>query len=843
MRPSWVLALLLMGVSIATGCARDERPNIVLVTLDTTRADRIGAYGDTDARTPVLDHLAAQGTLFERAYSPVPLTLPSHTTILTGLAPSAHGVHDNNRFIVPDSLDTLAERLKAHGYATAAFVSAVVLKSTFGLDQGFDVYSDDTHETNDPLSFLVPQRPAEETTDDALAWLATERSSAFFLWTHYYDPHAPREPRPPYDEIEDTYAAEIAYMDAQLGRLLAGVAGASGGRETVILVVADHGESLGEHHEPSHGIVAYDATLRVPLIVVGPGFEPGARSTEFVATEDVTPTLLAVVGAEPVTNSTGAPLQNRPLGEEPAERFSMFESLGPSYGLGWAPLAGVRSARWKFTAEPEPTELYDVLADPEETRNLVDEHSDVAARFAARYREGKEDLSASAPETPSLDPAMQAQLEALGYVSVPQEFASGKIPDPRKAVAALAWVRRAKGLLRSGRVADGIEALTLLTQEPSVGGVALRDLAVFYTVTGRTARALEATRALFALHGSTDVRIRLANLLLAEGHADESLAVLDEGTSLQDGEQSAVGLARGRALMELGQYAEAEQAALAVLARDPAPNDRALALRSQARAAQGHEKEEIETLVALLAAPPTGVEALPETRLLLAGLLRRDGRDPDAVRVLEANAPPTPAQSRMLADIALARGDGTRAVGLYEELLERAPMADDVRRTLAELYDSLGRSEEAVAFYDALILVDPEDATLRVDRGTSFFRLGQRAAAEQDFRDAIAIDEAIPEAHLNLALLLLGSGQEAEAETELTRSLALRPEFAKAHFHLAGLYRRRGDPRAAEHAEQATRLSGQMSKGMRVLPPVNKEEESGFSDPAHAEDQRSDPNS
>jgi choline-sulfatase len=843
MRSSRLLTLLLMGASIATGCARDERPNIVLVTLDTTRADHIGAYGDADARTPVLDNLAAQGTLFERAYSPVPLTLPSHTTILTGLAPSAHGVHDNNRFVAPDSLDTLAERLKAQGYATAAFVSAVVLKATFGLDQGFDVYSDDTHATDDPLSFLVPERPAEETTDDALAWLAAERNSSFFLWIHYYDPHAPREPRPPYDEIEDAYAAEIAYMDAQLGRLLEGVARASGDRETVILVVGDHGESLGEHREPTHGVLAYDGTLRVPLIVVGPGFEPGARSTEFVATEDVTPTLLAAVGATPVESSTGTPLKNRPMGEEAAERFTSFESLGPSYGLGWAPLAGVRNTRWKFTAEPEPTELYDVMVDPRETKNLVDEHPQVAARFAARYQEGRSGASALEAEGPGLDPEIQAQLEALGYASVPQEFAPGEIPDPRKAVAALAWVRRAKSLLRTGRVADGIEALTLLTQEPSVGGVALRDLAAFYTVAGYTTRAIETTAALLALHDSTEVRVRLANLLLTDGQAEASLAVLDEVKSLEGVEHSAVGLGRSWALIELGRYAEAEQAAQMVLARNAAPNDRAFALRSRARAAQGQEKAEIGALEALLAAPSTDARAFPETRLLLAGLLRRDGRDREAVRVLEAIDPPTPAQSRMLVDIALARGDGAQAVGLYETLLERAPLSDNVRRSLAELYDSLGRSEEAVALYDALILVDPEDATLRVDRGTTHFRLGQRAAAEQDFRDAIAIEEEIPEAHLNLALLLLRSGQEAEAEAELTRSLALRPEFAKAHFHLAGLYRRRGDPRAAEHAEHATRLSGQVSKGVTVFPPGKKETEPGFSLPAHAEDQPSEPNS
>jgi membrane-anchored protein YejM (alkaline phosphatase superfamily) len=260
----------------ATACERrTEGPNVVLITLDTTRADRLGAMGYAPAKTPVLDSLAARGVVFERAYASTPITLPSHTTILTGFDPNRHGVHDNGRFVVPESTETVAERLAAKGYETAAFVSAAVLDSLYGLNQGFQVYEDRTPRPRNPLVLAVPRRPGNEVTDAALSWLAKPRRAPFFLWAHYYDVHEPRRPPVPFKEIDNRYDGAIAYVDSEIGRLLAGVENAEAARETVIVVVADHGESLGQHGEVTHGVVAYDSTLHVPLIVSGPGFAKG----------------------------------------------------------------------------------------------------------------------------------------------------------------------------------------------------------------------------------------------------------------------------------------------------------------------------------------------------------------------------------------------------------------------------------------------------------------------------------------------------------------------------------------------------------------------------------------
>ena len=306
----WIAILLAAAVLPAgTACQRDERPSVVLVTLDTTRADALGAMGNAKARTPALDALAARGALFERAYASTPLTLPSHTTILTCVDPEVHGVRDNGDPVAVEGLETVAQHLAARGYATAAFVAAFVLDSSFGLDRGFDLYDDEIERVDDPLSFAVPQRRGVVVTDRALKWLGERRRSPFFLWVHYFDVHTPRNPPPPFDRLGDPYAGELAYADAQVARLLEGARRAARGREMLIVVVGDHGESLGQHYEATHGVVAYDSTLHVPLIAAGPGFPAGARSQAFVATRDVAPTILAAVGEPPFPRSQGVPLQ------------------------------------------------------------------------------------------------------------------------------------------------------------------------------------------------------------------------------------------------------------------------------------------------------------------------------------------------------------------------------------------------------------------------------------------------------------------------------------------------------------------------------------------------------
>src|SRR5689334_13252002 len=350
--------------------------NILLVTIDTLRADHVGAYGSTLGATPTLDRFAAEGLRFEVAHAHVPMTLPSHTTIMTGLYPIANGVHDNGSFRYDGAKPTLAGELKRAGYRTAAFVGAFVLDARFGLNAGFDLYDDRVQGSSANLEIV--QRPADAVLAPAAEWILNPQSAQsainqqsaisnhqWFVWVHLYDPHEPYTPPEPYASryAQDPYSGEIAYADASLGAFLDRLKGAGALDRTLVVVASDHGESLGEHGERTHGLFAYDSTLRVPLVAwAGAAIRPHAISnvTRLV---DVAPTILDLVGAPPLPSVPGRSL--RPVasadasGDDPP---SYFESLNANLTRGWAPLKGIVSGRLKVIDLPLP-ELYDVEAD------------------------------------------------------------------------------------------------------------------------------------------------------------------------------------------------------------------------------------------------------------------------------------------------------------------------------------------------------------------------------------------------------------------------------------------------------------------------------------------------
>lgn len=782
-----------------SACQADDRPNIVLVTLDTTRADRIGSMGDPTARTPTLDSLAERGAIFERCFASAPLTLPSHTTILTGLDPSRHGVRNNGERVAPE-VETVAEQLGRVGYATAAFVAAFVLDSSFGLDQGFDTYDDEIEFEGDPLKPHVPQRDGAEVTDSVLEWLKERARRPFFLWVHYYDVHTPRDPPPPFDEMKDDYAGELAYVDAQVARLLSGVQGAGGDRKTLVIVVADHGESLGEHDEATHGVVAYDSTLQVPLIVAGPGFPAGSRSASLCGTQDVAPTILAAVGASPLPKSKGIPLQRLIASDLIPERVVYFESHGPALGFGWAPLSGVRDSRWKYTAEPLPVELYDTLTDPGETLNRAAGEPEVAERLQARFASGFGARPETERENSRVSPEVEQRLAELGYVIAPQHFAPGKAPDPRRFVAALGWIDSARGLALEGRVADSIQALEILASSPAVRTIALRRLAQVYLAADRPGDAVATFEELLEMSPTAELRIGLADALLQDGRAENALAALEGMPAETGGASARTQLLRGRALLQANRIAEASGVIDVILASDPL-NERALVLASQLRSQQDGAEAEIRHLAKWLESAPTG-RNWARLRIVLAELLLEKRRNREAIRVLE-EGPPSPGTHGLIAEIATANGNLPKAAEHYEAALAERPALQGYRNELAHLYGRLGRRKEALALYDELVAADPDHPRLLLERGSIRFQVGQLGEAESDFRRAASLDEGLPEAQLNVALVALRTGRAQEAEARLLRALELRPGYAKANFHLAHLYRLRGDPRAARYAERA----------------------------------------
>lgn len=462
-----LIVACVLGV-LAWGCTREERPrSLLVITVDTTRADRLGCYGYGAAHTPNLDRLAVRGIQYERAYATVPETLPSHASIFTGLYARSHGVRLNLIFQLPDEAVTLAELLSGRGMRTIAVCSSVVLDQKFGLNQGFQHYDGPGEEYAQEHEV---EWSAEEVTTRALTYIAETEDQPFFLWVHYYDPHSPWEPRPPFSALEGAipessglYDLEIAYMDLWIGVLLDELEERGVIEDTLVIVVGDHGESLGEHGETYHSLFVYDSTIHVPLILVGPGVAPGERINEVVSLVDIYSTILALFDIDsPSSSSRVLPGLKGIADKARHDRIAISDSMSPPLRYGWNALEALRTENWLYIRAPSE-ELYRLdgtdpaqevnlaLSEPETVellRNLLTE----TVRFMPD--EGFRD------QTGHLASEQQVQaLAALGYLSgdakhVPEEAGTGADPKDMVEVAEafeLACLARRQGKTETAR--------------------------------------------------------------------------------------------------------------------------------------------------------------------------------------------------------------------------------------------------------------------------------------------------------------------------------------------------------------------------------------------------------
>src|SRR5579871_5279637 len=379
-----IVGLLAIGMAAAYCLWPRTRLNVILVTLDTTRADRIGCYGYPRARTPALDALAERGILFEAARTPIPVTLPAHASMLTGLYPPEHGLHSNSRARLGAKVPCLTEILRDAGYDTGAFVGSFVLNSKFGLNRGFQTYDDDlsSSESSNPLADR--RRSGRVVVDSALAWLQSPRERPFFCWVHLYDPHFPYEARQETfgeEFVERPYDAGIAFADRQVQRLRDFLRDKQLEETTLVIVAGDHGESLMEHNEPEHGFLLYDSTLRVPFILSGPKFfKSGARVSTPVSLADLMPTVLDCLELPLRTPTSGQSLKQALIGQSIASRPLYAETDIPFLDNRWAPLHAVVSGNWKYI-ETTRAELYDLSKDAAESQNLVESESSQASEM------------------------------------------------------------------------------------------------------------------------------------------------------------------------------------------------------------------------------------------------------------------------------------------------------------------------------------------------------------------------------------------------------------------------------------------------------------------------------
>ena len=487
-----IAASFCLGPSAALGAA--ARPNLLLVTIDTLRPDRLSCYGSPYVKTPNLDAVAARGALFTRAFAHNPMTLPSHVNILLGLTTLYHGVHENANSRVRPELLTLAEHLKSAGYATAAFVGAFPLDSRFGLTQGFDVY-DDSYPSKPGSDFVYAERRADQVVAKALAWLK-ERPTPWFAWVHVWDPHAPYLPPEPYSSRyrDDPYSGEVAFADDELGKLFKSIAGKG---ETLIVVTGDHGESLGEHGEMAHGYFAYNSTLRVPLFLAGPGVKP-SKLDDTVCHVDLFPTICDLLGIKPPQPLQGVSLLSLMKGKKLGPRGIYFESLEPYLHRGWAPLRGFIEGDKKYFESPIP-ELYDLSRDFAESVNLAPETD--LRDYQAKFRKLEKDLSSDLKPVPGqrADRETREKLRSLGYVVSPVSQIKEKYGPE-----------------------DDLKTLHPYEQK--------FDQSLVLQGEGKTDEALKLLREIISERKDFGKAYSwMSGIYLTQGHADEAVKILEEG--------------------------------------------------------------------------------------------------------------------------------------------------------------------------------------------------------------------------------------------------------------------------------------------------------------------------
>jgi arylsulfatase A-like enzyme/Tfp pilus assembly protein PilF len=455
----------------STGFGAFRNYNIVLVTIDTLRADHLPAYGYTRVKTPNLDQLAYQSLIFEDVVSQVPMTLPSHVSLLTGLLPVTHGVRDNSGFILDAKAKTLAEILKGNGYQTAAFVSAFVLDSQFGIDQGFDLYSDSFTLAQGQVSNTDVHRIAGETEIEVGDWLRKKSQQKFFLWVHYYDPHDPYRPPEPYlsQYRAFPYDGEIAYTDHVFGDLMEELDRLDLVENTIVVVTADHGEGLGEHKEQTHSLFIYNATQHVPLLIRLPKIE-SKRITGVVSLIDIAPTLLEWVGIEADAGMQGNSLIPLIQSKEKESRIAYSESISAEVHYGWSPLTGITRAEYKYIGAPTP-ELYDRNIDRMETKNLIQQKPEIAKRLETQLQTFEQASSrGSLAKQQAPDPETEEKLRALGYVgSATSGTPESRKVDPKDRIELLERMTEAHRALDRKDYATVIEITRgILQQDPNI---------------------------------------------------------------------------------------------------------------------------------------------------------------------------------------------------------------------------------------------------------------------------------------------------------------------------------------------------------------------------------------
>jgi arylsulfatase A-like enzyme len=678
------LAALLIAASLVTGCrnregtGRFDNAPVILISIDTLRADHLTAYGGRVVDTPNIDRLAGDGIVFENAYSHVPLTFPSHVTMMTGRLPYENGVRSNIGYKLDGNAHpTLPRLLAAHGYATGAAVSAYVLRGDTGLRSIFDSY-DDAMEVWESATLGALQRRGDETERVAVRWLDTVKAKPFFLFFHLFEPHTPYEPAEPFRTkyAKSPYDGEIATADAIVGRFFAELDQRGLYDRSLIILCGDHGEGLHEHGEAEHGVLLYREVLHVPLIVKLPGRKlAGRRVAAPAQLVDILPTITGAVGANVPAGLPGISLIDLAEGKGDARRRIYSETMYPRLHLGWSELRSLTDPHDHYIEGPKP-ELYDIVNDPRETRNIREQQRRESRALADEL--AKVPLNLQAQQ--AADPEEHARLAALGYLSGAASTGSGPLKNPRDNIGVLARVQETFVLNQQGRYAESVELCrAILRDNPDL----------------------------------VDVYYQLAGNLRRLGRPKEALDIYREGIRRSPQLVDSVAVEVAKLELDLGDLDAATKNAQIAMKLDPV--EAHLILAAVAEAKSDLATAENEGRAAVAAAEPPRVPAL----ILLARVLSQEQKLPEALatitrataRVNDEGAHPVSTLASTRGDILARMGRNDEAEAAFREEIAKFPRTTDAYVRLALLLASQHRFNEIEPTLEAMVKASPMPAT------------------------------------------------------------------------------------------------------------------------------------
>jgi len=797
-------------IPLEPGAGRDL--NVLVLTMDTTRADHLGCYGNRAIRTPVIDALASNGVLFANAFTPSPSTLPGHSSIFTGQYPYHHGARANGTFRLSPEQTTLAEILKEAGYATGAFVSAYVLDGRFGLDQGFDVYDDDLTKGVQYSNHSFRERPAQFVNEAALEWLDTLGGEKFFAWLHYFDPHAPYVSPEPFREHyqEHPYAGEIAYVDFEIGRLLSQLVERGVLDNTLIVLASDHGEGLGEHGEQTHSLLIYDATLHTPLIFCVPQLKGSGRVVHRqVSNADIMPTLLELLGIEAGIELDGVSLCRGP---ESHPESIFVETLSPRVLHGWAPLFGVRTLEAKYIHAPTP-EYYELKRDPKELHNLFENRprevvalSEILEAHIGGDSYGEEAMK----QMVTMDPETERALNALGYVTATHDPSAIGLLDPKDMVPHWERIQKAEHDMAAGHFQQAVEEWEACLKVVPDDVWTLRLLSTAYVQKGDFDRAEELCRRALALEeNEPGLCLTMGRVSQARGRMTQAKEWFERARVVDPnhaGALLALGSLRARlrdpegALEYYRQAIEMDPGTTGPMAYD-AIGQMHLAQMDYDLAREAFQKAlEIDTLngdahnglATILIEEGALEEAEAELKIALrylpnnmrvlatlAGLHNKRRDYPQGIKLARRALAVNDRYVQALNNLGSAlrnTGDLAGAEEALRTVLEQHPNYVPAIMNLAQVYLAEHQEEKMAELCEQALAINPRQPLALCNLATYKVGRGRVEEAMRFYRRAVTADPEYALAHAQLGMLFLSLERNDEALFHLERSVALDPD-------------------------------------------------------------------